>query len=404
MRDFEKTKAEIIRRSELMIAEKKARARRIAAFSAVAAAIAAAVAVVAVAGTRPPVGAPTNPGMAQITDAAKREIEAADTDAPEAVENTQTEAPDVIEITETAGREELKNDPSNGMGGGGNVCTVHNPAFHASIFLLLQEKGYTSEDLGEYYETVGYRNYDPETGCTEAGSSVIAIMEYFGITRADIEDYLARNYYLIDYYYDLDAMFGGDESAFEKWRDMSWEESLRLADYDKKRFIYSYNYMLVRLTVMLERYYDKWPEYFEQRTVDMSEYEGVRNSMSPEEFDRLIPRTPEEHRALLPLDPSEFNDVLRADTDFSPIEKYKTDQGVFTSLSIAKTVRDIGISREDAEMIFEATQKIYNFDRETVWRVDFDKLYSNLDYYASLLGTTGYEYPYLVDELYLIKD
>jgi len=66
--------------------------------------------------------------------------------------------------------------------------------------------------------------------------------------------------------------------------------------------------------------------------------------------------------------------------------------------SYAEFVKDTGISKEELEALWEETVA-YMEKGGMMYSYDFDDLYENLDYYLSLQGTEGYEYPVLVDEL-----
>lgn len=99
-------------------------------------------------------------------------------------------------------------------------------------------------------------------------------------------------------------------------------------------------------------------------------------------------------------------------------EKYKDSEGGYEywwtdahrqaslqRFTVAGIVRDAGITREELEGLLEE----FIFPRygencptrvESI-AINLDDLYENLDYYADLLGASGYAYPFLVDLLYV---
>jgi len=381
MKDLEAVKAEIMRRSEIMKTEKKARVTRITAIAATAAAVVLAVGIIAVTAHRDATNAPSD-------------------------------LPGVIESTDTAAPQQIRNDPPLPNGGGGpDVCGLHNPAYHmADVFkegLLHLELGL---DYGQASQAVeewlaGLSNDDPDPECLRPDCNVLNFIEHFKITREQFEDYLARNYYLTRYYFDLDAIYGDDPEALQAWIGMSETESASRIDYKQRNVFTFCKYELVSSVLFCDKYFDKWQDYFVSTATDywLDYTPGADPSRIPAD----------EVRALLPLDPYDEEERSIANYSFTVRDEYgglDYGGGAFGSLTIAGIVHDIGLAKEDAEYYFKvgfstATDGHGEPYRDTsdCWRVDFDKLYANLDYYADLLGAPGYEYPYLVDAEYLIK-
>ena len=397
MKDFEKTKAEIIRRGEIMRVERKARTRRIAAVSAVAAALALAAGITAFAVSR--TSQPTAPSNA--------------------VENADTTAPQAIDAPEAVGSGVLENDPGTnddqnpkGGGSGPRNCGRHNPAYHMAdidFYLFLEtERGSnpheTMDEVNEWLDGLANNGAVPE--CQRPDENILNFIEHFNVTREEFADYLARYYNCTRYDYDLDAIFGDDTDALNEWIEMSEADSASRVPYKQKNVFRFCKASLLNSVIWSDKYFDKWQDYFVSTATD--EFVDYVPDQNPDR----IPA--DEVKTLLPIDP--YDEAERAVSDYSFIPR--SDFGgidpfgsAYDYLSVAQIVRDIGLTKEDAEYYFNVGYAtaldehgdLYT-DTSDCWRVDFDKLFSDLDYYADLLGTPGFEYAYQVDELYLIKD
>lgn len=269
---------------------------------------------------------------------------------------------------------------------GGSVCGVHNPAYHWSPFFGLElYKGFSSEEINDYHQESGKYKGPDENGCLYPMANIREEIKHFNLTREEVEDCLNTTYYDQDYYFDVDALFEEDYDKIRDWAEMSFKESTEKADSENKGVIRGMKLDLAETAILNK----------EQR---------AQLFHISENFDPNGDYTKEYQKKLK----DETLDKDEVERDYL-MRKYRRN-GKYTegdSYTVAYLIKTLSVPREEAEKIFEKRfeegQKVGNNMPKATWRIDFDKLYGNLDYYADLLGKDGFKYAYLVDEEYIIK-
>lgn len=265
---------------------------------------------------------------------------------------------------------------------GGNVCGVHNPAYHFSFLApLLRSKGLNDEDdeaLQYFYSCKSDKN-----GCPFPLANIREEIKYFNLTREEVEDCLNTTYYDINYYYDVDALFEEDYDKIREWAEMSFKESTEKAHWEDKLVIHGLRRDLERIAILNKEHRDQLFHVDEDFDPNGDYTKYYQDQLKDETLDK---------------------DELKRDY---MLMKYDVN-GKYTegdSYTLAYLIKTLSVPREEAEKIFEENFEWANSGgNKATWRIDFDKLYGNLDYYADLLGKDGFKYAYLVDEEYIIKD
>lgn len=263
---------------------------------------------------------------------------------------------------------------------GGSVCQIHNPAYHFETFeILLDRKGISDEEQSRYF----FNRKPDESGCPYPMVNVCNTVKHFNLTREEVEDYLNTTYYDVCFYIDIDALFEEDYEKIRDWAEMSWNESMEKAHWNDKLVIHGVKRYLERRAILNKEYRDLLFHINENFDLDGEYTKEYQNQLKDETLDK---------------DEVE-RDYLLKKYDV----KGKYSQG--DSYTLAYLIKTLSVPREDVKRVFEETFKRENSgDEKATWRIDFDKLYGNLDYYADLLGKEGYKYAYQVDEEYIIKD
>ena len=195
-----------------------------------------------------------------------------------------------------------------------------------------------------------------------------------GITREMLEKAQNDCHYIAWNDLDLDAIYG-DDDAMKKWiasDGFEWD-----TEYDRRSFLKEYKINLARTLCALPEYKEQRDNYF-YRKKTLPDIESLANSIRRD--------TDMTDEAKMRLGINYFHEYLYA-------SKYYDIADTFT---IAEMIRDTGITREHAELLY----KIMYGGKEGRVKIDFDALYSDIDYYADLSGE--YEYVWQADAL-LIK-
>lgn len=268
---------------------------------------------------------------------------------------------------------------TGGVGGVINSCEIHSPGYHTVSVRLLDFAGIKREDFAEWVYSL--EENDPDTGCPEM-VNVVDFVRHFNVPRETFERYLAANYYSLFTYYDLDAIYSGEEGPLNKWICTDFKENYEKAEGWQKWVIYTYRLLLAELTVNDERFSASRDEYYVPRDP----------APEPEKVERL---------EKMKLDDPRFYKRLYVSAYYRLNDKYVDSGYAFVMTPVATLIRDIGVDKETAKSVYADAVIESRWCKH--WRIDFDKLYADLDYYADLLGKPGYEYPQLVDAEYLIK-
>lgn len=273
-----------------------------------------------------------------------------------------------------------------------HMCNVHTEYYHFweryfgdSLLTLVSESPEDYAELKSEYEiwrdTLIKDGADGDcyTTCHWPDMNVAAFVEKFDIPRWAFDYAINYLYPEAKDVYDLDAVYGGDSKRAEEAFAMTED---KVEAINKNHLAYKNEAEIKWSLSDFVKSQDPWHKEF------MTYDEETRNAYI------FVTSLPTELRTrvdseiwlrLVPICPDEKELNAYALTVRTNPRRY----------SIATLVKLSGVNKTDLEKIIEESF-IYGDARFTY---DLDKLYSNLDYYADLLGTEGYEYPWQVDAL-----
>ncbi len=248
--------------------------------------------------------------------------------------------------------------------GGGKVCHIHDEAYHEVGVLrnyFYDLGGYDkAREVNEWCKNLPINvNNGCEGVCHCPGFNIVNVVKTYGISRADFE------YYVNTFYpagrlasaEAIDVIYNGTDAEIESFFALKENGGTN--------------------TEFAERIYaDEATKSWLARVAG-----GVQLIVSPKAEDFY-----EKALTICPLRENE-KDIGE---DGRYMRRSKADY-----YTIAEIVKYSGISKDSLKEEYAKRVKA----PEDTWEYDFDLLYDNLDYYAELLGTQGYDYPWQVDAL-----
>ncbi len=159
------------------------------------------------------------------------------------------------------------------------TCAVHHPSFHVipgeAIYYVIEEKGYSEDDVYEWLESFSDGKDDSATECHDA-LNMIVFAEKFGITKDEMYDM----HFLVSHpEIDIEVLYSGDETKIEEYFtdfDEFYKIAIKKAHYE---YVKEEAYKGYRLT--LERYGLSAEEFYRLSFPEMAWFLGMnRNPQS----------------------------------------------------------------------------------------------------------------------------